>query len=91
MAQNPLYEVYAIKYAHHERNASENFIGGDPQHRTITLDYFVWLALGGGRGLGVDTRFSAAAAERRGRHLFRCPTARLRLLGADSRSRGAVV
>ena len=24
------YEIYAIKYAHHERTASANFLGGDP-------------------------------------------------------------
>ena len=27
---SPQYEVYAIKYAHHTRPASENFVGGDP-------------------------------------------------------------
>jgi hypothetical protein len=25
-----MYEIYALKYAHHPRRASENFIGGDP-------------------------------------------------------------
>ena len=24
------YEIYAVRYAHHERRASENFYGGDP-------------------------------------------------------------
>ena len=37
------YEVYAVKYAHHDRRASENFIGGDPHDGPMPLDYFVWL------------------------------------------------
>ena len=28
MAKSEVYEVYAIKYAYHERKARENFIGG---------------------------------------------------------------
>lgn len=77
------YEVYAIKYAHHARRASENFIGGDPHDGPMPLDYFVWLVRGNGRELLVDTGFSAAAAARRGREHLRCPTQGLRLLGTD--------
>ena len=36
------YELYAIRYAHHDRRASENFIGGDPHDGPMPLDYFVW-------------------------------------------------
>ena len=39
MPENHVYEVYAIKYAHHERNAGENFIGGDPHDGPMPLDY----------------------------------------------------
>ena len=42
---DPQYEVYAIKYAHHERLISENFIGGVPHDAhdgPMPLDYFVW-------------------------------------------------
>jgi glyoxylase-like metal-dependent hydrolase (beta-lactamase superfamily II) len=81
------YEVYAVKYAHHERRASENFIGGVPHDAhdgPMPLDYFVWLLRGNGREILVDTGFSAAAAARRGREHLRCPTAGLRLLGVDS-------
>jgi hypothetical protein len=45
----PQYEVYAIKYAHHARRRSENFIGGDPHDGPMPLDYFVWLIRGDGR------------------------------------------
>jgi glyoxylase-like metal-dependent hydrolase (beta-lactamase superfamily II) len=80
------YEVYAIKYAHHARRASENFIGGDPHDGPMPLDYFVWLIRGGGREIVVDTGFSAAMARKRGRDHLRCPTEGLRLLGTESKA-----
>jgi len=80
------YEVYAVKYAHHERRAAENFIGGDPHDGPMPLDYFVWLIRGEGREIVVDTGFSAAMAAKRGREHLRCPTEGLKLLGADSKS-----
>lgn len=84
MANNEVYEVYAIKYAYHERKASENFIAGDPHDGPMPLDYFVWLVRGRGRELVVDTGFSAAVAARRGRDHLRCPTEGLRLLGVKA-------
>jgi glyoxylase-like metal-dependent hydrolase (beta-lactamase superfamily II) len=82
----PQYEVYAIKYAHHARRASENFIGGDPHDGPMPLDYFVWLIRGGGREVLVDTGFSAAMAKKRARDHLRCPTEGLKLLGSDAKS-----
>ena len=78
------YEVYAIKYAHHARRASENFIGGDPHDGPMPLDYFVWLIRGDGREIVVDTGFSAAMGRKRGREHLRCPTEGLRALGCDA-------
>ena len=78
------YEVYAVKYAHHERRASENFIGGDPHDGPMPLDYFVWLVRGAGREIVVDTGFSAAMAAKRGRQHLRCPAEGLGLLGAKA-------
>jgi glyoxylase-like metal-dependent hydrolase (beta-lactamase superfamily II) len=84
------YEVYAIKYAHHARRASENFIGGpiggDAHDGPMPLDYFVWLIRGAGREIVVDTGFSAAMAAKRGRDHLRCPTQGLKLLGTNSKS-----
>ena len=82
----PQYEVYAIKYARHERRASENFIGGDPHDGPMPLDYFVWLVRGGGREIVVDTGFSAAMAAKRQRNHLRCPTEGLRLLEVDAKA-----
>ncbi len=78
------YEVYALKYAHHARRASENFIGGDPHDGPMPLDYFVWLIRGEGREVVVDTGFSAAMACKRGRDHLRCPADALRLLDVDA-------
>ena len=84
----PRYEVYALKYAYHERRASENFIGGDPHDGPMPLDYFVWLIRGGdgkeAREIVVDTGFSAAVALRRQRQHLRCPGEGLRLLGCEA-------
>ena len=81
----PQYEVYAIKYAHHARRASENFIGGDPHDGPMPLDYFVWLIRGAGREIVVDTGFSAPMAAKRQRDHLRCPTEGLGLLDIDSK------
>src|SRR2546423_3971258 len=78
------YEVYALKYAHHSRRASENFIGGDPHDGPMPLDYFVWLIRGEGREVVVDTGFSAAMARKRGRQHLRCPTEGLQMLGVSA-------
>jgi glyoxylase-like metal-dependent hydrolase (beta-lactamase superfamily II) len=78
------YEVYALKYAHHARLRSENFIGGDPHDGPMPLDYFVWLIRGEGREIVVDTGFSAAMATKRGRDHIRCPTQALKMVGCDA-------
>jgi hypothetical protein len=55
---SPVYEIYAIKYAHHERTASQNFLGGDPHDGPMPLDYFVWLVRGEGKGSSRRYRIS---------------------------------
>ncbi|MGH8675078.1 MAG: MBL fold metallo-hydrolase, partial [Burkholderiales bacterium] len=82
----PAYEVYAIKYAHHERTASQNFLGGDPHDGPMPLDYFVWLVRGGGLELVVDTGFNAAAAARRQRLLVRPVDDALLLMSVDAQN-----
>ena len=82
----PVYEVFAVKYAHHERRSPENFLGGDPHDVSMPLDYFVWLLRGGGREIVVDTGFSAAMAKKRQRTHLRCPTEGLRLLGCEAKT-----
>ena len=63
------YEVLAIRYGHHDRPASENFIGGDSHDLPMPLDYFVWVIRNQDRTIVVDTGFSPDSGERRGRQL----------------------
>lgn len=63
------YKIYAIKYAHHDRPARDNFLGGDPHDTNMPLDYFVWAVVGGGRTFVVDTGFDAAGGAARGRSI----------------------
>jgi glyoxylase-like metal-dependent hydrolase (beta-lactamase superfamily II) len=81
------YEVHAIRYARHaERNARDNFIGGDPHDGPAPLDYFVWLVRGEAGTFVVDTGFDAAAAKARGRTLTRPVEAGLLALGVEASS-----
>ncbi len=77
------YEIYAIKYAHHERRASENFIGGDPHDGPMPLDYFIWAIIGEHRSLVVDTGFDQAMGDRRQRTMLQPPSEGIKALGLD--------
>jgi len=85
MSELPIYEVYAIKYAHHDRLPELNFIDTTDFHETnMPLDYYVWAAVSPERTFVIDTGFSAETAERRGRDLIRCPADALSLVGVDA-------
>ncbi len=82
----PVWEVFALRYATHERNARENFLyppepGEDPHDGPMPLDYFVWLLRSGDRTILVDTGFNHEAAAGRGRCLLQHPADALRALG----------
>ncbi len=36
----------AVRYAHHDRQAPENYIGGDPHDILQPLAYYVWAIVG---------------------------------------------
>lgn len=78
------YRVYAIKYAHHERRSSANFIGGDSHDVPMPLDYFVWAVVGQTRTYLVDTGFDQAGADKRGRHITRPIQEGLAAIGVDA-------
>lgn len=61
------YKIYAIKYAHHDRPARDNFLGGDPHDVNMPLDYFVWAVVGDSRTFLVDTGFDAEGGAKRRR------------------------
>lgn len=79
----PEYELFAIRYAAREARRSDHFIGGDPHDGPMPMDYFMWLARGGGRSFVIDTGFNAEVAARRKRTFLRCPVQTLALLDVD--------
>src|SRR5438128_11794562 len=60
-----MYEVFALKYG--ERDTTKcQFFYRESSHDKLTLDYFVWLILGGPQPLLVDTGFRDDDARARG-------------------------
>ena len=78
------YEVYAVRYAHHERRAAENFIGGDPHDGPMPLDYYVWAIVGAGRVVVLDTGYDLATGSARGRQLLRPVEEGLAAVGVEA-------
>ena len=77
----PTYEVLAIRYAHLERTARHNFLGGDEHDQPMPLDYYVWAIVSAERTVIVDTGFDEDAARRRGRELVRPVAEGLKAVG----------
>ena len=75
------YRLFAIKYAHVERRAAANFLGGDPHDAPMPLDYFVWAIVGESRVFVVDTGFGATMAQQRSRTITQPVETGLRRLG----------
>jgi hypothetical protein len=80
-----MWEVLALRYAHHDRTASANFVMPvEDAHDAMPMDYFVWLLRGpGGREVLVDTGFDAATAAKRGRRILRPVEECLRAVGTE--------
>ncbi len=83
MNAEALYEVYAIRYAHHDRKASENFIGGDAHDLLQPLDFYVWAIVGPGGPFIVDTGFDEAMAGKRQRQIVKPVGNGLKAIGID--------
>ena len=67
-----VWQVYAVRYAHHERMARENFMIGDPHDDSpMPLDYYVWGLVSENRIIVVDTGFDQPMADKRGRTLLK--------------------
>lgn len=77
------FEVLAIRYATVERQRQSNFllpVDGDPAS-AMALDFFIWLIVGAGTVVLVDTGFSPASALLRQRQYLMPPVDSLRRLG----------
>jgi len=66
-----VHEIYAVRYAHHDRKAHENYILGDPHDILQPLAYFVWVIKSPTTTFVLDTGFDAAMAAKRGRRITR--------------------
>ncbi|MBN8994910.1 MAG: N-acyl homoserine lactonase family protein [Rhizobiales bacterium] len=77
----PQYEAFAVRYATREGRRRDNFIGGDPHDGPMPMDYFFWLAIGGGRTFVIDCGFTAEVAAERKRTYLRNPVDALKLFG----------
>ena len=81
------WDVFALRYAVHERRAFENFIRAeDPHDAPMPMDYFVWVVRRGERVIVVDTGFTPEGGARRGRTLIRPVGEALRQLGVAPES-----
>ena len=78
-----VHEVYAIRYARHDRRSPENFIFGDPHDILQPLAYYVWAIVGPHGTFVVDTGFDEPMASRRGRHIVRPVGEGLTTIGVD--------
>ena len=66
-----VHEIYAIRYGHHDRKASDNFIGGDPHDVQQPLDFYVWAIVGPRGPIVLDTGFDAAMGKKRQRETIK--------------------
>jgi glyoxylase-like metal-dependent hydrolase (beta-lactamase superfamily II) len=83
MAEN-LWQIYAVRYARHDRLARENLMGGDPHDNSpMPIDYFVWALISEGQSIVVDTGYDEAMANERGREFLRSPGEGLKSIGVD--------
>jgi glyoxylase-like metal-dependent hydrolase (beta-lactamase superfamily II) len=86
MNQSTSFELFAIRYAHHDRRRRDNFIDGDPHDRMMSLDYYLWVARNAQATYVIDTGFDAETARKRGRTLLCDPGDALRSLGVEPAS-----
>jgi glyoxylase-like metal-dependent hydrolase (beta-lactamase superfamily II) len=86
------WDVFALRYAVHDRPASENFLRPpDPHDAPMPIDYFVWVVRSGASVIVVDTGFSVETAAQRGRTLLRPVETALRSLGISPETVADVV
>jgi glyoxylase-like metal-dependent hydrolase (beta-lactamase superfamily II) len=83
IADAPDYELIAVRYATSQnRRPRDNFLLSNDLHDVpMPMDFFVWLAVGGGRVVLVDSGSDADTCRRRGHDFLRCPAEALAQLG----------
>lgn len=77
------YEIYAVRYGHHDRNAAANFIHGDEHNGPMALDYFVWAIVGPDKSYLLDTGFDRQMGQKRNRTIVRPVDEGLKAIGIE--------
>ena len=78
------WQIYAVRYARHDRAARENFMAGDPHDDSpMPLDHYVWAVKSPGRAFVIDTGFDEPMARKRGRTFLKSPGEGLKAIGID--------
>jgi glyoxylase-like metal-dependent hydrolase (beta-lactamase superfamily II) len=75
-----MYEVYALKYGERDTTACQ-FFYREASHEPLTLQYFVWLVLGGPHPVLVDVGAPESDARARGLRDYVSPAAMVERLG----------
>jgi glyoxylase-like metal-dependent hydrolase (beta-lactamase superfamily II) len=84
MSLPEIFEIFAIKYAHHDRTAELNFMDSADFHDgNMPIDYFIWVARSANRTFVIDTGFNTDTASKRNKQIIRCPVESLKLVGVD--------
>jgi glyoxylase-like metal-dependent hydrolase (beta-lactamase superfamily II) len=78
-----IHEIYAIRYGHHDRKSSENFIGSDPHDVLQPLDFYVWAIVGRSGPIILDTGFDAAMGKKRQREMIKSIDEGMKAIGID--------
>jgi len=86
-----MHQIFAIRYAHHDRQAADNYIGGDSHDILQPLAYFVWAIAGPHGTFIVDTGFNREMADKRGRVLLRPIDEGLKAIDIDPESVADVI
>lgn len=79
----PDYEVYALRFAGMQRNASDNFMFRDEHDGVVDMDFFIWVIRHGSDVILVDTGFGQRSVDARKRPLDICPIEALKHLDVD--------
>ena len=79
-----VHEIYAVRYAHHDRQSPENYLFGDPHDVLQPLAYFVWAIVGPHGTFVVDTGFDESMAKKRGRHIVKPIAEGLKSIGIQA-------
>src|SRR3546814_11857564 len=88
----PEYEVYALRYATRDGRRRDCFLGGSPTDVPLPMDVCVWVEVGAGRTIVIDTGFTEEVSGRRGgRTYLRCPVQALAQLDVAANGVGDVV